>query len=57
MSRREHLETSLNREPPIGLECEGEYRDKLQKTTEKFLGLLWRERHCPDLKDSKKGEA
>ena len=40
MSRREHLETSLNREPPIGLECEGEYRHELELTTVKFLALL-----------------
>ena len=56
MSRREHTENGLNRAPPIALECEGEYRQALEKTTEKFLGLLWRERHCPDLEDSKKGE-
>lgn len=53
MSRREHLETSLNRAPPIGLESEGEYRLALEKTTAKFLNLLWREKH-PEFADIQK---
>ena len=40
MSRREHLENSLNRAPVIGLECEGEYRYALERATVKFLELL-----------------